>query len=194
MESFAGEWRRVTLTAAVIVVLIICSLIAFTLLTRPNTQFEREQARAETSNPKWLKVEITTSDNRYEYVQGEPILVLVHYSSLAPNMYKADSADGSGRAAGSEVLHISNGQKRPLNVTGIVCCDARLIGLDDNPFTPPSLTPLTLAPGDYEIYVTSRRVFKWDAEGMERYHPSAFEVASNMLKIRVLASQRSPNH
>jgi hypothetical protein len=103
-------------------------------------------------------------------------------------MYKADAADGASLSASTDELHISNGQVRLLNVVGIVCCDSRLIGLDNEPFTPPSWTPLRLAPGDYEIYLTSRRVFGWDTKGILTYSgPSSFEVASNMLKIRVLS-------
>jgi hypothetical protein len=85
----------------------------------------------------------------------------------------------------SDLLHISNGQTRPRSFYGAVCCDTRLSGLDEEPFTPRLVSPLRLAPGEYEIYLTSRRVFKWD-ETNNSLHPSTFEVASNLLKIRVL--------
>ena len=39
--------------------------------------------------------------------------------------------------------------------------------LDAEPFTPPSRNPVRLAPGDYEVYVTSRRVFEWDVNRMD---------------------------
>jgi len=42
-----------------------------------------------------------------------------------------------------------------------------------------------LPPGRYEMYVTSRRVFKWD-EGPLVYQPSSMQVASNLLKISVV--------
>jgi hypothetical protein len=193
VEILNTDERRVTLIATVAVALIVCALVGFALLTRPGTQFEREQTIAEASNPKWLKVEITTSDNRHEYHEGEPILVIVQFSSVARGMYKADAADGGGRAAASDTLHISNGQVRPRNLTGVACCGYRLIGLNDEPFTPPSRTPLRLAPGEYEIYLTSRRVFKWDVTGMDPYHPSSFEVASNMLKVDVLGNAAGPH-
>lgn len=186
MQIQEADHRQAAITAAVAIVLILFGLLGFALLTRPKTQFEREQARAEASNPKWLKVEITTSDHRYKYREGEPILVIAHFSSAVSHMYKADAAQGAGRAAASDLLHISNGQERPLNMVGVVCCAPRLIGLDNEPYTPPSLSPLKLEAGSYEIYLTSRRVFKWEGTD-DPYHPSPFEVASNMLRIQVLA-------
>ena len=195
MQILQADQRRVALMATGVVALVLCVLVGFSLLTRPRTQFEREQARAEAGNPKWLGVEITTSDNRHEYQVGEPIFVVAHFSSAVPYKYKVDVADGFSSAAADE-LHISNGQRRMLNEKPFVCCSSRLVGLDDPPFTPPS-TPLKLGPGDYEIYLTSRRVFKWDvngtrAKGIEADYPSAFEVASNLLKIRVVAVPVGP--
>ena len=191
VEILVADQRRVALIAIAAVALVVCVLVGLALLIHPKTPFEREQASAEASNPKWLKVEITTSDNRREYRDGEPIFVVAHFSSAARYTYKVDVADGFSTAAGMDELHISNGQKRMLNERAIVCCSSRLVGLDDLPFTPPS-TPLKLGPGHYEIYLTSRRSFKWDVneireKGIEADYPSSFEVASNMLKIRVLA-------
>jgi hypothetical protein len=186
VEILDANQRRVALLATVVVAIVACVLVGFSLLTRPKTQFEREQARAEGSNLQWLKVEIATSDGRREYRGNEPMFVVVHFSSAARYMYKVDAGDGGSRAAGSDVLHISNGELRPRNMTGIVCCGSQLIGLDDEPFTPPSRTPLKLPPGDYEIYLTSRRVFNWDTKDIDLLRPSPLEVASNMLKIRVV--------
>jgi hypothetical protein len=179
----------VALVATGVVVLAVSALLGFSLLTRPKTEFEREHARAVMRNPRWLKVEIETSDGRREYREGEGIFVIVHFSSVAPHMYKADAADGMSESAASDVLHISNGQLWPRNgMMGVVCCDSRLIGLDDEPFTPRTWNPLKPVPGEYEIYLTSRRVFNWDGNGvMTCCGPSPFEVVSdNMLKIRVL--------
>ena len=133
---------------------------------------------------KWLSVKITAADDRLEYHESEPIVLIARFSSRARYMYKVEAAEGLSKAA-VDLLHTSNGQRIPLNRTGIVCCDSRLIGLDDEPYIPPTRTPLKLTAGEYEIYLTSRRVFKWDAAAQE-YNPSSFEVASNLLKIRVL--------
>jgi hypothetical protein len=181
VEILVADQRRVALIAVAAVALVVCVLVGLALLIRPKTPFEREQASAEAGNPKWLKVEITTSDNRREYHDGEPIFVVAHFSSAARYTYKVDVADGFSTAAVDE-LHISNGQIRVLNERAFVCCSSRLVGLDDLPFTPPS-TLLKLGPGDYEIYVTSRRLFKWDVDeirekGIEADYPSSFEVAS----------------
>ena len=186
VETLEGDQRRVALAAAVVIALLVSAIVVPRLLTRPKTPFEQEQARAEASNPRWLKVEIDTSDGRREYGKSESIFVVVHYSSAAPHIYKADVVDGMSMSSSSDELHISNGQLRQLNTAGVVCCDTRLIGLDDDPFTRSALPPLKLAPGGYEIYLTSRRVFSWDTKGILTYLPSPFEVASNMLKIRVV--------
>ncbi len=192
METLGPNKRRVALVATGVVVLAVSALLGFSLLTRPKTEFEREHARAEAGNPRCLMVEIETSDHRHEYRENEAIPVVVHFSSVAPHMYKADAADGMSVSAASDVFHISNGETRSRNyMMGIACCDSRLIGLDDEPFTPRTWSPLKLPPGEYEIYLTSRRVFHWGGDGtMTCCAPSPFEVASNLLKIRVAAGPR----
>ena len=188
METLGTDQRRIALVAAVVVTIAVSALLGFSFLTRPKTDFEKEHAHAVMRNPRWLKVKIATSDGRREYREDEGIPILVHFSSVAPHMYRADAADGMSISAASDLFHISNGEKRPRNfMMGVVCCDSRLVGLDDEPFTPPFRAPLTLPPGDYEIYLTSRRVFNWDGNGiLTCCSPSPFEVASNILKIRVL--------
>lgn len=183
--------------AVAAVVLVVCALVGLALLIRPKTPFERRQAVAEARNPKWLKVEITTSDGRRKYRDGEPIFVVAHFSSSAPYQYKVDVADGFSTAAADDEFHISNGQIRMRNGRIRVCCSSRLVGLDDAGFTPSPSAPLRLAPGDYEIYLTSWRVFEWNvderrAKGAEEDYPSPFEVASNMLKLHVVADPTHP--
>lgn len=196
VETLGTDQRRIALVATVVLALTVSALLGFSFLTRPKTEFEREHAHAVMRRPRWLKVEIATSDGRREYHENEGILVIVHFSSVAPHMYKADSADGTSISAASDVLHISNGEKRARNyMIGVVCCDTRPIGLDDEPFTPRTLTPLMLPPGEYEIYLTSHRVFNWDGNGiLTCCSPSPLEVASNMLKIRVLPNSGGSRH
>jgi hypothetical protein len=184
---FGPDQRRVIVVAIVSLAVMASAFLGFSHLIRPKTEFEREQARAVMRNPRWLEIEIGTSDGRREYRETEAILLVVRFSSAAPHMYKADAADGASISAASDELHISNGEKRPLSTMGIVCCDSRLVGLDDEPFARRPRTPLKLSPGEYEIYLTSRRVFNWDGNGiLTCCGPSPFEVSSNMLKIRVL--------
>ncbi len=168
-------------------------VVSVSLIARPKTPFEWEQARAEARNPRWVSVEITTADNRREYHQGDPILVSARFSSAMRERYKIEVAEGWSLSA-VDLLHLSDGQQVPLNRTFIICCDSRLIGLSDEPYSPRTLTPLRLAPGNYEIYLTSMRVFPWEA-GPKEYDASSFQVASNLLKIRVVpdASKVSGN-
>jgi hypothetical protein len=183
MEASQGDYRRIGLSVAgLFILLAVVGAIGF--IARPKMRLEWEQAHAEVMNPRWLSVEITTADNRREYRKGEPIFVIARFSSAVRYKYKIEVAEAESKSA-VDLLHISNGQQVPLNREGIVCCDSRLIGLDDQPYSPRTLTPLQLAPGKYEIYLTSWRVFKWDA-GPKEYSPSSFQVASNVLKIRVV--------
>jgi hypothetical protein len=182
MDVSYDSARRAGLIAGVVLFLL-SLVVGIGIVVHPKTAFEAEHARAEEMNPKWLSVEIATSDNRREYRENEPIFVTVRFSSAVRYQYKIEVAEGFSTSA-VDVLHISNGQKIPLNRVNITCCDSRLIGLDDQPYSPRTLTPLHLPPGDYEIYLTSRRIFKWDT-GPKEYRSSLFEVASNLLRIRV---------
>ena len=185
MGAAQRDYRPIGLGVAVFVVVM---AIVIAAVFCPKTPFEREHARAEAANPKWVRVEISTADNRQEYRENEPIYIVPRFSSTARSMYKIEIAEAQSKSA-IDFLHISNGQVVPRNLTGILCCFSHLVGLDDEPYSPKTATTLTLPPGRYEIYLTTRRVFPWDS-GPEEYSPSSFEVASNMLKIRVVPDRR----
>ena len=185
MEASTSDWQRIGLTIAAVIILFgVVAGISF--LVRPKNSFEREQARAEASNPEWVHVDIRTADNRRRYHEGEPIKVIARFYSDARYKYKIEIAEGYSTTA-TDLLHLSNGQRLILNNQLIVCCSSRLIGLDDEGYSPPTNILLKLEPGEYEMYLTSRRVFNWDI-GPEEYNPSSFEVASELLKIRVVPS------
>lgn len=186
--NIVQDGRRRLLLSIVAMATLVCGVVGISFLVRPRTAFERQHARAEAMNPPWLTVRITTRDNRREYREGEPIVVVPHFSSAARYKYRIDVAEGWSRATLFDTLHISDGQLRPLNPYAIVCCATHKIGLDDEPYSPPAGV-LTLKPGDYELYLTSRRVFKWDAA--PTYEQSSFEVASNLLKLRVVSASRT---
>ena len=185
MEATRDDYRRIALSVVAVLTLF-AVVIVVVLVNRPRTPFEWEQAHAEAMNPKGVVVEITTAGNRREFRESAPISVFARFSSTIPYRYKIEIAEGMSVSAVEE-LHISNltsSQPVQLRWPGIVCCDSRLVGLNDQPYTRPTV-PQQLSPGEYEIYVTSRRVFTWDA-GQKEYTPSSFQVASNLLKIRVL--------
>jgi hypothetical protein len=154
---------------------------------RPRNQFEWQHLHAEAANPIWLKVEITTADNRTQYREGEPIYIVPHFSSSVPYKYKIETAEGESESA-VDYLHISNGQVVPRNLIGIFCCFSRLVGLNGEVYSPATHTPLNLQLGRYEIYMTTRRVFMWNV-GSAEYSPSSFELASNLLRIRVVPAK-----
>lgn len=149
-----------------------------------STPFERAQARAEAGNPHWLSIELDTASGRHEFKESEFITFKVGYSSAVRELYKAETAEGWSRGAASDVLHISDGQTSPFR-SSIVCCDSRIIGLNDEPYIYRPTFGLRLKPGIYEMYVTTHRVYSWDI-APKVYSPSEWETASNLLTIRVL--------
>jgi len=163
MEISHGDPRRFGLILASVFILA-AVVLGIGFVIRLKTPFEQEQARAEAGNPKWLSVKITTADDRLEYHESEPIVLIARFSSRARYMYKVEAAEGLSKAA-VDLLHTSNGQRIPLNRTGIVCCDSRLIGLDDEPYIPPTRTPLKLTAGEYEIYLTRSSGFQVGRSG-----------------------------
>jgi hypothetical protein len=184
VQANRPDYRPIGLGIAAIAVLLAGIAVVF----RPRTPFELEHARAEAGNPKWLRVEITTADNRREHRENEPIYIVPRFSSTVRYKYKIEIAEGKSESA-VDFLHISNGHVVPRNLVGIFCCFSRLVGLDDEPYSPRTVTPLRLPPGQYEIYLTTRRVFAWEV-GPEEYTPGSFELASNLLRIRVVAERK----
>jgi hypothetical protein len=184
MKSAESDYRPIGL--AITAMLVVAGLWV-AVASRPSSQFEWQHQHAESANPKWLKVEIRTADNRSRYRDNEPIYIVPHFSSSVRYKYKIEIAEGESESA-VDYLHISNGRVVPRNLVGIVCCFSRLVGVDDEPYSPATVTPLKLPPGRYEIYLTTRRVFSWDV-GSGEYSPSSFEVASNLLRIRVVPAK-----
>ena len=184
MEATTRDYRFI---GFIVIALMIAVAVGGGVALRPRTSFQREQARAEAANPMWLRVEISTADHRSEYRENELISIVPRFSSDERNQYKVETAEGESPST-LDVVHISNGQK-VLLINTIACCSSRLVGLDEEPYVYKLHTPFKLAPGRYEIYLTSRRVFKWDI-GREEYQPSWFEVSSNLLKIRVVPDHK----
>lgn len=184
MEAAERDYRLIGFG---VIALVIAVAVGIGVALRPKTPFQREQARAEAANPMWLRVEISTADHRSEYGENELIYIVSRFSSAERYKYKVETAEGESPSV-LDVVHISNGRKALLT-NGILCCFSRLVGLDEEPYIAKARLPLKLPPGKHQIYLTSRRVFKWDI-GPEEYQPSWFEVASNMLEIRVLSDHK----
>lgn len=159
------------------------ALLTVALIARSKTPFEREQAHAVDMNPPWISVEIRTVDNRREYREGEPITLVAGFSSAKPYVYKIQTAEEWSPSA-NETIHLSNG-KSVIRPGRFGCCFSHLMGMDEEPYRPHKMILPPLPPGKYEIYVTSRRVYKWE-EGPLVYQPSSMQVASNLLKISVV--------
>jgi hypothetical protein len=181
------NYRPIAIGAGATLILAIAVAVT-TEFARPKTPFEREHAHGEATNPYRVNVELTTADKRHEYREGEVIFFRVHFSSPTQNNYKIDIGEGYSRAASSDQIHISNGEPFRLYPYGIVCCGFRLVGLDDEGYTSSGRAGWRPKPGDYEVYLTSRRVFPLYVT--EEYEPSSFEVTSNLLKIRVAPRSR----
>ncbi len=165
--------------------LFLCLGLAAVLAGCAKTPFEKEQARAEAGNPNWLAIRIDTADKRHEYPESQYISIVTSYTSVAPYYYRVESTEGYSHSDFTDKLHLSDGREIPLGPQTIVCCASKLIGLNEEPYMVRQRARFRLKPGQYEMYLTTRRVFPWDA-GLQQYEPSSFESASNLLKLRVV--------
>jgi hypothetical protein len=183
--ALGGTQLRRLAHPAVIPTFVIFVLFLAVLRGCPKTPFEQAQSRAEAGNPHWLAIELDTADKRHQYKESEFVAFTVSYSSAVGKLYKAEIAEGTSTVAATDVLHLSDGRDVGLNIFGIVCCSSKLIGLSDDPYIYRPKLQIHLKPGEYEMYVTTHRVFPWDVTA-EVYEPSEWETASNMLKVRVV--------
>jgi hypothetical protein len=184
-NGFPAQYRQGALIVGAILCVTSLVLIVSNIV-RPKTPFEWEHARAEAANPPWLSVQIDTADHRRKYRAGQPIKITAHFRSTSLYKYKIEIAEDWSTTTFGDQLHISNGQKAPLRgYVGVVCCGSRLVGLDDEGYSP-ARTNLNLKPGSYEIYLSTRRIFNWDDVGEEEYSASSFEVTSNVIGLRVV--------
>jgi len=184
--ALRGRLLRRLAHPAVISTFVLFILLLAVLRGCPKTPFERAQSRAEAGNPHWLSIEVDTADTRHKYKESEFVAFTVSYSSAVGKLYKAEIAEGASTVAATDVLHLSDGRDVPLNIFGIVCCDSRLIGLNDDPYIYRPKLRIHLKPGTYEMYVTTHRVFPWDISPAV-YEPSEWETASNLLKVRIVS-------
>jgi len=184
-ESADNERRDRTplLIAIGALALLITAALAWTIASH-KTPFEREQANAEAGNPHWLEINLDTADHRRTYKEGEIIAFTVGYSSAVRQLYKLETADGGSTITLTDRLHFSDGRSEPTGFA-VVCCGSRIVKLNDEPYVVHPYRRFVLAPGKYQIYLTTQRVFPWDIEAGV-YRPSEWTTASNMLKVRVI--------
>ena len=147
------------------------------------TPFEQQHAQAERKNPRWLTIEIDTGDGRHELKESQYIGIVTRYSSAMPSQYKAEVSEHMSHGAASDTLHLSDGTV--IGNWAFECCDSRLIGLDDNAHKVPPRFSFRLQPGTHQMYLTTERVFRWDA-GPKEYRRSSFTTASNLLTLKVI--------
>jgi hypothetical protein len=179
-----GYTARLAHPASISIGILLLLLLAI-LHGCPKTPFEQAQARAEAGNPHWLQIDLDTSDQRHKYKESDFIGFTVKYSSAVGQLYKAEAGEDYSTVAATDRLHISDGRTMPLRVYGIVCCDSRLIGLNDEPYIYHPQLRLLLKPGTYQMYVTTHRIFPWDVTASV-YEPSQWETASNLLTLKVV--------
>lgn len=163
---------------------ILVALLCVGLTACKKTPFAREQAGAEAKNPRGLSIHIDTPGGRRQYRESEFIAVVTSYSSAVPHQYKVDIAEQSSVAVMTDMLHIDD--RRDIRLKpGIACCASILVPLDREPYVVQPQTRFRLKPGDYEMYLTTRRVFRWNARA-DGHDWSALETASNPLKLRIV--------
>lgn len=188
IEERARDTRRI-LTMTISTAAALAVAVAIYLAAVHKNAFELQQARAEAANPRWLTVHIDTVDHRHTYRENDWISIRESISSSMPYQYKIEANEQWNEASISDFLHVSNGQSIRLELPRFVCCAAGRVGANDEPYTVRTPARFQLKPGTYEMYVTTRRVYKWDYSERAGY-ASDFECASNLLKIKVVSDSK----
>ena len=180
------DWRLRTplLISAGAFAFIIIAIFMWTIASR-KTSFERQQLNAEAANPHWLEINLDTADHHRTYKESEIIAFTAGYSSAVRELYKLEVDDSGSEVTFTDELHVSDGQSMSMHPFAIVCCGSRIISLNDEPYNVRTQLRLLLPPGNYEMYMTTRRVFPRDIQPVV-YHPSEWTTASNMLNIRIV--------
>lgn len=152
------------------------------------TPFEKEHDRAEARNPRWLSIELDTSDKRRKYREGELITLVSRYSSTVPYQYRVE-VDYDNVNGASDRLQDSLDPTVNLPGFVITCCFSHIVGITEEPrqFGRPHY--LKLKPGKHEIWLSTRRVYPWSAP-QKNYDTNDWICASNLLKITVVPSSK----
>ena len=172
------------------------------------TEFGRLHNQAVRDNPTGIELEIRTHGGRRHFSPGEPVEFEELYTSKFSDLWHAEILDGWNEVSVSDVVHITDGntiwsQPREPRM-GFICCNSRHVWLSLDPVrvpyklfgSPSRVSPeayvnpewhtlhLPSKPGNYEIYVTTVRVFG-RGYSTTTYLGRGVPVSSNALTLEV---------
>jgi hypothetical protein len=186
------------------------SLTTFFLVGCSHSEFELQHKHAVLENPSGVELEIRTRGGRKQFAVSETVEFEELYTAKYSGLWHIEILDGWNDAsnASSDVVTIADGNiisNLPrTRWAGIICCDSRHVWLSRDPVRVPykmfdshTLTNpehyinaewhtlhLPGKPGQYQIYVTTHRVFG-RAYSTTTYHGQGVPVSSNILRLEV---------
>ena len=163
--------------------------------TRPLSAFEKSNAEAARNNPEGLRVELRTRGEKSTYHLYENIPIDLIFSSSKPATYSIELSEGMNAAGDTNrfvVDPIETVFENNILPHGIICCGS------DRPYL--RHEPIVLhrdlssflrfeAPGQYQVFYTTRRVFRGKANSNSKdvyQEQSELTVTSNLLTLTIL--------
>jgi hypothetical protein len=171
--------------------------------------FDQQHRRSVLENPDGIELEIHTRQDRKQFSVSEPVEFEELYTSKYSGLWQIEVLEGQNTASSPSVdqVHITDGhtswdQPRQMLV-GIVCCNSRHVWLNQEPTRVPyklwsgqsrtnpggwpnpqwQVLHLPNKPGNYQVYVTTQRVFGHVVNNP--YEDKGLAVSSNILNLRV---------
>ena len=172
---------------------------------------EKEHAKGVAKNPPGVTLTIATVDSASTYHLADLLRFRLSFTGPKSPAYTAELAPGGSAAAASddfivqgpdsaEGIH-SRGSGAPV---GVVCCGSNRRGIGQkplsvttvfklkmlpSPLSPFATSPSAFKPGDYVIFIQTRRVMRgWPNSSQDRYFAADGDVvtSTNILHITML--------
>lgn len=157
--------------------------------------------KAVAENPAGVELRIAISGGGTEFHVSEPVPVEEFYTAKYSGEWHLEVLDGWNEAGISDEAHVNDGSTASLLGLGIVCCDSRHVWLSLDPVRLPYPNRTNTVegykssaarsihfskPGQYQFYVTTRRVFSRDQE-MKTYQGLGYAATSeNVLSVKIV--------
>jgi hypothetical protein len=207
-----SSWLRTALPVAIAVMMTAPGSLGQSLLIA-------EHDKGVKQNPPGVVLTISTKDGRFRYHVSEQIHLRLTFTSTKLHFYTADLAPGGSAAVMSDefVIQPRNGNFlfRIAKPWGIACCgdrrkyigDKPLVGFGSFAFSEwrMNLLPLdgvprndpnpikTLQPGEYDLFVQTRRVMRgWPKSEHDRYFSvsNILVTSGNTLHLTILPDEK----
>lgn len=165
----------------------------FAQLGSAQTEFDTRNSEGLQSNPKGVKLSLSTRDRRSTFHLYETIPIDLEFSSLQPSTYSIELDEHMNFAGSSNTFEVSPADTTfvtfsVLSSPGAVCCDSMKRFLSPKP----TILHRELSdyvrfkkPGAYSIFLFTNRVFRGLGK-TDDFAPSKLTLASNVLTLNIL--------